>query len=106
VTYVLALINLCADYRGVNVSDPFVAADAAQLPSFDQARRDFERAYLVRILNLTRGNVTHAARLAGRNRTEFYRLLERHALSPGMFKTSPRRDGLQGEPAAEDAPSA
>ena len=52
----------------------------------DQARRAFERDYLVRILKMTRGNVTHAARLAGRNRTEFYRLLERHALQPSMFK--------------------
>ena len=46
----------------------------------------FERDYLVRILKITGGNVTKAARLAGRNRTEFYRLLERHSLEPGMFK--------------------
>ncbi|MDF3010781.1 MAG: two component, sigma54 specific, transcriptional regulator, Fis family [Burkholderiales bacterium] len=37
-------------------------------------------------LAATGGNVTKAARLAGRNRTEFYRLLERHSLEPGMFK--------------------
>ena len=42
----------------------------------------------VRILKITGGNVTKAARLAGRNRTEFYRLLERHSLEPGMFKGS------------------
>ncbi|HXM81258.1 MAG TPA: helix-turn-helix domain-containing protein, partial [Burkholderiales bacterium] len=46
----------------------------------------FERDYLVRILKITGGNVTKAARLAGRNRTEFYRLLERHCLEPSMFK--------------------
>jgi two-component system, NtrC family, response regulator GlrR len=45
----------------------------------------------VRILKITAGNVTKAARLAGRNRTEFYRLLERHALEPGMFKGAARR---------------
>ena len=56
------------------------------LAPLDEARRAFERDYLVRILKITRGNVTHAARLAGRNRTEFYRLLERHALEPSMFK--------------------
>ncbi|HEX6297724.1 MAG TPA: helix-turn-helix domain-containing protein, partial [Burkholderiales bacterium] len=48
----------------------------------------FERDYLVRILKITGGNVTKAARLAGRNRTEFYRLLERHSLEPGMFKAA------------------
>jgi two-component system response regulator GlrR len=56
------------------------------LTPLDEARRAFERDYLVRILKITGGNVTKAARLAGRNRTEFYRLLERHSLEPGMFK--------------------
>jgi two-component system response regulator GlrR len=59
---------------------------SGSLTPLDEARRAFEREYLVRILKITGGNVTQAARLAGRNRTEFYRLLERHALEPGMFK--------------------
>ena len=57
-----------------------------------EARRAFEREYLARILKITQGNVTQAARLAGRNRTEFYRLLDRHALQPAMFKMSPPSD--------------
>src|SRR5579862_5698485 len=67
------------------------AGDSALTP-LDEARRAFERDYLARILKITAGNVTQAARLAGRNRTEFYRLLERHSLEPGMFKSSPRGD--------------
>jgi two-component system response regulator GlrR len=67
------------------------AGDSALTP-LDEARRAFERDYLARILKITAGNVTQAARLAGRNRTEFYRLLDRHALEPGMFKPSPRGD--------------
>jgi two-component system response regulator GlrR len=67
------------------------AGDSALTP-LDEARRAFERDYLARILKITAGNVTQAARLAGRNRTEFYRLLERHSLEPGMFKLSPRGD--------------
>jgi two-component system response regulator GlrR len=63
------------------------AGDTALTP-LDEARRAFERDYLVRILKITGGNVTKAARLAGRNRTEFYRLLERHALEPAMFKAA------------------
>jgi len=61
--------------------------DSALTP-LDEARRAFEREYLVRILKITGGNVTKAARLAGRNRTEFYRLLERHSLEPSMFKAA------------------
>jgi two-component system, NtrC family, response regulator GlrR len=30
--------------------------------------------------------VTHAAKLARRNRTEFYRLLERHHIQAHLFK--------------------
>ena len=52
----------------------------------DEARRQFERDYLVRLLKITGGGVSKAARLAQRNRTEFYKLLERHQLEPGMFK--------------------
>ncbi len=56
------------------------------IPSLEDARADFERDYLIRLLRLTRGQVTNAARLAKRNRTEFYRLLARHHLDPGQFK--------------------
>ena len=69
-----------------------IDAGGPALTPLDEARKAFERDYLARILKITAGNVTQAARLAGRNRTEFYRLLERHALEPGMFKPSPRRD--------------
>ena len=63
------------------------------LTPLDEAKRAFERDYLVRILRLTRGNVSQAARLAQRNRTEFYKLLERHQLQPGMFKADKRERG-------------
>ncbi len=56
------------------------------LTPLDEAKRAFERDYLVRILKITQGNVAQAAKLAQRNRTEFYKLLERHRLEPGMFK--------------------
>jgi two-component system response regulator GlrR len=60
--------------------------DAAALVPFEEARKSFERDYLVRLLKITGGNVTQAAQLAKRNRTEFYKLLQRHRLEPGMFK--------------------
>jgi len=62
--------------------------DAAALIPFEEARKTFERDYLVRLLKITGGNVTQAAQLAKRNRTEFYKLLQRHRLEPAMFKES------------------
>jgi two-component system response regulator GlrR len=55
--------------------------------SYEDAKQRFERDYLIQLLKITNGQVTDAARLAGRNRTEFYRLLRRYHLSPAMFKS-------------------
>lgn len=57
-----------------------------EVQTYAQAKERFEREYLVGLLKLTDGNVADAARLADRNRTEFYRLLQKHALTPGHFK--------------------
>jgi two-component system response regulator GlrR len=57
-----------------------------RLPSFDDARDEFTRGYLSQILQITGGNVSQAARLAKRNRTDFYKLLSRHQLTPEDFK--------------------
>jgi two-component system response regulator GlrR len=57
-----------------------------RVPSFDEARDEFTRGYLEQLLRVTRGNVTQAARLAKRNRTDFYKLLARHGISTEDFK--------------------
>jgi two-component system response regulator GlrR len=56
------------------------------MASFDEARRAFELEYLTQLLRMTGGNVTQAARLAKRNRSDFYSLLGRHELDPAAFK--------------------
>jgi two-component system response regulator GlrR len=55
--------------------------------SLQEAREQFERNYLIKLLQMTNGNVTQAAKLAKRNRTEFYRLLSRHGMNPSLFKS-------------------
>jgi len=60
---------------------------AGKLASFSDARDEFTRNYLSQILQITTGNVSQAARLAKRNRTDFYKLLSRHELNPDEFKT-------------------
>lgn len=59
---------------------------AARVSTFDDARDEFTRTYLAQLLQITRGNVTQAAKLAGRNRTDFYKLLGRHEVQPDTFK--------------------
>ncbi|HRF30225.1 MAG: hypothetical protein RLZZ300_184 [Pseudomonadota bacterium] len=65
---------------------------ALRVPAMDaltyaDAKQRFERNYLVQLLKLTDGNVADAARIAERNRTEFYRLLQKHDLTPAMFRS-------------------
>ncbi|MFD1801900.1 two-component system response regulator GlrR [Mixta tenebrionis] len=63
-----------------------LAGENTALPTFAEARNQFELNYLRKLLQMTKGNVTNAARLAGRNRTEFYKLLARHELDANDFK--------------------
>jgi two-component system, NtrC family, response regulator GlrR len=76
---------------GPLVTEPLVAealrARATQaLPTLAEARDDFERDYLIRALRMAGGQVPQAADLAGRNRTDFYRLLRKHSIEPDDFK--------------------
>jgi two-component system response regulator GlrR len=49
----------------------------ANMPSYDDARDEFTRSYLIQLLRITGGSVTRAARLAKRNRTDMYKLMQR-----------------------------
>ena len=62
--------------------------------SYAEAKQRFERNYLVQLLKLTDGNVADAARIADRNRTEFYRLLQKHVLTPAMFRGAAGDSGV------------
>jgi two-component system response regulator GlrR len=62
--------------------------------TYADAKQRFERDYLIQLLKITKGEVSHAARLAGRNRTQFYRLLQRYHLSPGKFKSGNETEPL------------
>ncbi len=62
--------------------------DGRTMPSLREARNEFERDYLIRVLKMSQGNVSKAAKMAKRNRTEFYRLLNRHRLDSSLFKLS------------------
>jgi two-component system response regulator GlrR len=93
VRQLMNVVEQCVVLSTAPLISPMLVYDAMhkeeeQLVSFEDARRSFERDYLVRVLKITGGNVTQAARLAKRNRTEFYKLLQRYQLEPSVFKQS------------------
>ncbi|MEM6639730.1 MAG: sigma 54-interacting transcriptional regulator [Pseudomonadota bacterium] len=65
-----------------------ISQDLTDMPTLNEARSRFERQYLVRVLRRTKGNVSRAAKLAGRDRSKFYKLLHRHELDPATFRSS------------------
>ncbi len=73
--------------RGVErMLGAYVGADAPSLPPLREARDAFERAYLDVVLARSGGNVANAAKMAGRNRTDFYDLMRRHGRSASVTK--------------------
>ena len=67
-----------------------------RIQTLKEAKHELERKYLISVLRVTNGNVANAARIAGRNRTEFYKLLSQHGIDAAYFR---------GERADEDAGS-
>jgi len=75
------LIPLALVQRALDTAQPEVL-------SYARAKDRFEREYLSQLLKLTAGNVADAARIAERNRTEFYRLIQKHGLTPQRFRAA------------------
>ena len=61
-------------------------SSGSSLKPLAEARDEFVRDYLIQLLRISEGNVSRSARIARRNRTEFYKLLNRHAVDPAQYK--------------------
>lgn len=82
-------VALCTGHSiGAPLVQQALAADDTRWPTLVEARNEFERKYLVKVLSMTEGQVTRAAELSGRNRTDFYKLLKRYELDAADFKPS------------------
>lgn len=58
-----------------------------QMKTLKQAKLEFEKNYLIGILKISSGHVANAAKIAGRNRTELYKLLNLHNIEPAKFRS-------------------
>lgn len=75
-----------------------LGGQSGSMSSYDQARTEFTRGYLRQLLELADGNISRAARMAGRNRTDLYKLLSRYNIDSKPFKN---REAGEAAPAAE-----
>ncbi len=66
-----------------------------QVKPLTAARDEFEQNYLKAVLQLTGGNISRAAQIAGRYRADFYKLLKKHGLHPGDAKEEKDTDSAE-----------
>ena len=71
---------------GIGLHSAREGSSSEGLRSLKDARDAFERDYLTQVLALAEGNVSHAAKIAGKYRADFYDLLKKHDLHADDFK--------------------
>jgi len=60
--------------------------DESAFRSFKESKQDFESNYLIELMKISKGNVSQAAKMAGKYRADLYALLEKHNLNPLDFR--------------------
>ena len=80
----------------IQSSDIDLPGDTAEVesgvPSLRQAKarmvQQFERSYLMEVLSACAGNISHAARTAGKERRSFQRLIRKHNIDIDKLRAS------------------
>jgi two-component system response regulator GlrR len=60
--------------------------DTDRVPSFKEAKRAFETRYVIGLLRRCGGNISRAARLAKKDRKDFYDVIRRTGIDPTEFR--------------------
>jgi len=63
-----------------------LASEGEEIPSFKEAKRAFETRYVVGLLRRCGGNISRAARLAKKDRKDFYDVIRRTGVNPAEFR--------------------
>ncbi len=69
---------------------PSVTAEDAGLRPLRESRMDFERRYLIQLMEISQGNISRAAKLAGKYRADLYELLDKYEIKPLDFRRDRR----------------
>ena len=72
-------------YREDIIFDELRGGD--QLKSFKEAKTEFEKNYVMNVLSISNGNVSQAARLAKKDRKDFYGLMGKYGFQSSDFRT-------------------
>ena len=91
VRQLINVIDLCATISKtknipLSLVKKAVHDDPIHMQTLKEAKQAFEKGYLTSVLRITHGHVANAAKIAGRNRTEFYKLLNQYNIEPAKFR--------------------
>ena len=89
----LNIVEQCAILTSTSIIPASLVENAlhgqsSNIQSFSSAQSEFEREYFFKLMQMTSGNVTEAAKIAQKNRTELYRYLSKHHLEPKTFRVN------------------
>ena len=65
---------------------PSQAADDDEIILLKDAKENFEKNYLIQLMQVTRGNVTQSSKFAGKYRADLYALLKKHNVDPAEYR--------------------
>ncbi len=91
VRQLINVVELCATLSKtktipLSLAQRALQDEPGQIQTLKDAKDIFECNYLISVMRITGGHVANAARIAGRNRTEFYKLLSQHNIDPIQFR--------------------
>jgi two-component system response regulator GlrR len=75
-----------AGKAAVSAEALMLAAEGDEIPSFKEAKRAFETRYVEGLLRRCSGNISRAARLAKKDRKDFYDVIRRTGVDPTQFR--------------------
>jgi two-component system response regulator GlrR len=70
----------------VSAESLMLATEVDEVPSFKEAKRAFETRYVEGLLRRCNGNISRAARLAKKDRKDFYDVIRRTGVDPTQFR--------------------
>jgi two-component system response regulator GlrR len=70
----------------ISAESLMLSTEGEEVPSFKEAKRAFETRYVEGLLRRCAGNISRAARLAKKDRKDFYDVIRRTGVDPAQFR--------------------
>jgi two-component system response regulator GlrR len=77
-----------------------VPVSSNKFQSFKEAKREFEKEYISQVLRICQGNISQAARLAKKDRKDFYDVMKKYGIQPETFRKQAQQNNSSSSAAS------